>query len=128
MKKLAVAALLLVSACGPTMKYDWKGYSSTLYDYYRDPTASPEYVKELDKIIAAEGKGHKVPPGVFAEAGYMAMAKGDTGRAVDLFEREKKAWPEAGVFMDKAIATARGGGKAAPEPARAIPASATPTS
>ena len=48
-----------------------------------------------------------MPPGLYAEYGYEELAHGDVDKAVALFEREKAAWPESAVFMDKAIAAAK---------------------
>ncbi|WP_145619936.1 DUF4810 domain-containing protein [Nitrospirillum bahiense] len=116
MKKGGILLLALagaaLSACASGPKYNWGEYSSGLLDYYQDPKTEAAYVKDLDTIITTpDPKGKKVPPGIYAEAGYMAMQKGDTQKAVDLFNREKAAWPESASFMDKAIANAKAGTK-----------------
>jgi hypothetical protein len=103
----AVACLLLGGCAQQSSKYYWGGYSAAMLDYYGDATAEPAYIKALDDVLLMEAKGRKVPPGLYAETGYMALAKGDTGRAIELFGREKAAWPESAVFMDKAIASAK---------------------
>ncbi|ASG21323.1 DUF4810 domain-containing protein [Nitrospirillum viridazoti] len=108
---MLVVAGVALSACASGPKYNWGEYSSGLLDYYQDPKTEAAYVKDLDTIIATpDPKGKKVPPGIYAEAGYMAALKGDTQKAVDLFNREKAAWPESSAFMDKAIANAKAGG------------------
>lgn len=107
MLMVAIAAMGL-SACASGPKYNWGNYQESLHDYYSDPAGGPAYVADLDGILAAEGKGKKVPPGIYAEAGYMALSKGDTQRAIDLFTREKATWPESATFMEKAIQNARG--------------------
>jgi hypothetical protein len=101
-----LALPFLVSACQQT-KYNWGDYSSSLYDYYKDPKAQDEYVKSLAEITDDGTK--KVPPGIYAEYGYEELRRGNTDQAVALFQREKAAWPESTVFMDKAIANAHGG-------------------
>jgi len=52
---------------------------------------------------------------------------GDTDKAIQLFQREKQAWPESSTFMDKAIDNARNSKKpVASGVAPAAPAAASP--
>lgn len=111
---MVVIAAMGLAACSSGPKYNWGNYQETLHDYYADPAGGPAYAADLDGILAAESKGKKVPPGIYAEAGYMALSQGDTQRAVDLFTREKNAWPESATFMEKAIQNARGDAGKAP--------------
>jgi len=117
---LAFCCLVTLAGCTPGTKYEWGAYQPALLAYYKEPAEQKDFDKALDEAIVKGGKSHKVPPGLYAEAGYEALSHGDTQKAVDLFNQEKAAWPESGAFMDKAIANA---GKAAP----AKPAQ-TPTS
>jgi len=106
---IAVAAVATLAGCAKTEHYNWGDYQSSLYDYYADKAGEADYVKSLDVIIADEAKGKKTPPGIYAEAGFMALSRGDSAKAIDLFTREKTLWPESTAFMDKAIANARNG-------------------
>lgn len=108
---LPIAAALALSACaqGPGTKYNWGGYSQALYDYHKDATERADYMATLVKIVEKDGPTSKVPPGIFAELGYLKLADGDQQGAIALFEREKAAWPESGTLMDRAIAGAREG-------------------
>lgn len=68
----------------------------------------------------AEGKS-RIAPGLQAELGFLKLERGDPAAAVRLFEREKRAWPEASYFMDTLIAWVKNDGKKAPtagEPAK----------
>ena len=136
-KYVAPLAILLLAACqqGAGQKYYWGDYQTSLYGYYADPTAEPAYEKALGDVSLADAKGKKTPPGLFAEYGYVALSRGDTDKAIQLFQREKQAWPESGAFMDKAIDNARNSKKPvasgdAPTAAPAVPAAspATPVS
>lgn len=104
-----IAAALTGCAQQPTGKYMWGNYATSLYDYQQDATKLPQYSDELERLAKADPKTQKIAPGVFAELGYIRLGKGDVPGAVAMFEREKAAWPEATLFMDKAIAAARGG-------------------
>ena len=113
---------IATTACAPQTKYYWGDYSSSLNNYYNDPTTEAKYDNALLDVTSAESQGKTVPPGLYAEYGYDEMSRGDTAKAIDMFEREKHAWPESAVFMDKAIATA----KAAQRPTPASGGGTTP--
>jgi hypothetical protein len=125
-RKIILPLLPLLAACTP-QKYYWGDYSNSLYGYYADPSTEQNYEKALVEVTSAERLGKEVPPGLYAEYGYEELTHGDVEKAVAMFEREKQAWPESAVFMDKAIAAARLGQKSAPNP-EAAPASKAPTS
>jgi hypothetical protein len=132
---LPLPLLLAAAACQPQPKYYWGDYSSSLRSYYIDASEQKSFDQALDTIVvSADTSGRKVPPGVFAEYGYEELSHGNTDKAVQLFQREKQAWPESTVFMDKAIASAKTGQKsvapdAAPPQSNGSPsAPATPSS
>ena len=99
-----VLLTLMLTACQPRGLYDWGGYSQALNDYYGDPENLAEYRATLVTIIES-GPDKRVPPGIYAELGYLELASGNTGEAKRLFEREKAAWPESAAFMDRMIRT-----------------------
>lgn len=101
---MAIAALSLLAGCQPQTKYDWAGYPNALLAYYHSPTDRSVFDKSLDDAINTGAVKHRVPPGIYAEAGYEAFSHGDNQKAIDLFNKEKAAWPESTTFMDKAIA------------------------
>lgn len=100
---LCLAVGLAVSACAPTGQYYWGNYSSSLYDYYRDPTRLGAYRASLAGIVAEGEPTGRVPPGVYAELGFLDLEAGNTADARRLFEKEKRLWPESAVFMDRMI-------------------------
>lgn len=111
--RMVLAATMVAALAGcaqpPTGKYMWGNYALTLYDYQQDATKLAQYQEELERLAVTDPKTQKIAPGVFAELGYVRLAKGDVPGAVAMFEREKTAWPESTVFMDKAITAARNG-------------------
>jgi hypothetical protein len=44
-----------------------------------------------------------VPPGVYAELGYIYNLQNNTKEAIKLFDLEKQVYPESTVFMDLLI-------------------------
>jgi hypothetical protein len=107
---LAVAIVILSSGCVTTnQKYDWGKYDASLYGYYKDPTKAGELSASLAAVIStADSKHSKVPPGIYAEYGYLQLQQGKTKEAVDSFKQESALWPESRVFMDQMIKVASG--------------------
>jgi hypothetical protein len=50
----------------------------------------------------------RLAPGLKAELGYLYMQAGAPDKAVALFQREKRTWPESAYFMDVMIRVAEG--------------------
>ncbi len=102
---LCLLPVLAVTACaapsqGP--KYNWGNYSPALVAMDADPSSAGNYQAALAKIV--NDSNGQVPPGIFAEYGYMLQQQGDTKDAIAMYAREKSAWPESGFLMDKMIA------------------------
>jgi hypothetical protein len=105
---LAAALSVALGGCATTShKYDWGKYDPSLYSYYKDPTKTGELAASLSAVIqAADSKRAVVPPGIYAEYGYLQMQQGKNQEAVDLFRQEEAHWPESKVFMDRMIKVA----------------------
>jgi hypothetical protein len=134
MRRWMLLALLLgLAGCQPGPKYNWGNYSGALYAYYEDPKAEPDYEKALQEVTSDQDQNRKVPPGLYAEYGYEELAHGNVAKAIEMFEREEKAWPESARYMEKAIALAKTGQKTAtpeapPSPPMPTPSASTPSS
>lgn len=97
--------LFLTGCATPNQKYDWGKYDSSLYSYYKDPSKANELSASLEAVIN-NSKGAKVPPGIYAEYGYLQLQQGKNQEAVDSFKQEAAHWPESKVFMDQMIKVA----------------------
>ncbi|MGE0190286.1 MAG: DUF4810 domain-containing protein [Steroidobacteraceae bacterium] len=98
----------LLSGCATSAtKYNWGGYESSLYTYYKDPTKEPELMGSLLSIINSGAAGKTVVgPGIYAEYGYLLLQQGKLNEAVSSFNEEARRWPESKVFMDRMIGLA----------------------
>lgn len=101
---LVVLTLLAACAQPPAGLYDWSTYSRTLYRYQKEPT--PEHLATrigvLQQIIGhANQSGKKVPPGIYAELGYLRAQQGNSGEAQQLYALEGQTWPESQVLMKR---------------------------
>jgi hypothetical protein len=95
----------LLSGCVTNhQRYDWGTYDPSLYAYYKDPTKEATLVESLAAIISTADADHAlVPPGIYAEYGYLQLQEGKNLAAVELFKQEETHWPESKVFMDRMI-------------------------
>ncbi len=101
---LLIIALALSGCASP--QYQWGIYEHALYGYYKNPERLDKYAAELARIITIGEAANKVPPGIYAEYGYVLLIQGKRNEAIAYFEREKKAWPESIQLMDIMIKTA----------------------
>ena len=102
---VAAALLLGVSACatGPQPMYTWGNYDGELLKYYKGSLGTAEFAEKLyENVENAEVDG-KVPPGLYAEYGYMALENGDTDTALVFFAKERDRWPESAFLMNSVI-------------------------
>jgi len=99
-----LALCLAATACaqqGP--KYNWGAYPSAFLDVQRDPTKQAAFEKSLSDIVNNPDPDKKVPPGIYAEYGYVLQQRGDLGGATMMYNKEKAAWPESATLMNKQL-------------------------
>lgn len=97
---------LLIIGCAPQKMYYWGNYSNTLYNYRKNPNDKTllKHKQELEKIVEKSTKRSlKIPPGVYAELGYIYFRQNNTKEAIKFFQLEKKLYPESYVFMDRLV-------------------------
>lgn len=102
---LVAALALFVSGCAQT-RYAWDGYDDRLYSYYKNPAESDQFMEGLQEIIQDGEAENRVPPGIYAEYGYMLYERGKFPDAVVWYTKERDKWPESRILMDKMIALA----------------------
>ena len=103
-----IVLLLLIGAlgftgCAASTKYHWGNYENALYNYYKKPSEINTLSENLSKIITDGEMQGKVPPSIYAEYGYILYVTGKHEDAIIYFKKEKEAWPESQIFMDKMI-------------------------
>ncbi len=115
MTRRALALILLSLGLGGCAAggglYYWGGYEDSLYLRERD---SSEAAREkafgmvAETIQQAGADGKKVPPGVYADYGYLLFRQGRKGESVEAFRKEAELYPESRYFMDAVIARVEG--------------------
>ena len=94
---------LALSACAQGPLYDWQGYNAELLDYYQSGDKS-EFAERMAKNISRAESKDKVPPGLYAEYGFILLELEETNMAIEYFNKEKERWPESAYLMDKVVA------------------------
>lgn len=97
---------MLIVSCGTTSKdtFYWGNYSSTLYDYKKNPDDKTleAHKKELLSVIEKSVQYKKiVPPGVYAEYGYLLLKEGSENEGFEYLAKEIELYPESTVFINR---------------------------
>jgi hypothetical protein len=121
MKTIFPAACILIglSACAPPTRFVWGNYEQRLYSSYADAGETPALLAELAKTTAQGDALGKTAPGLHAEYGYLLMGAGRPQDAVDQFQKERQAFPESKLLMEKMIEMATSGKSVKPAQAPA---------
>lgn len=101
---LAVGLIMLLQGCttvNPSNLY-WGNYQGTLYDVKISPgeESTLKHKAELESIIEESGSLEaKVPPGVYAELGFLHFNAGDAAKAKEFYTAEAELYPESEKLM-----------------------------
>ena len=103
---LSIVLPLIFVGCGPSAKgtFYWGNYSSTLYDYKKNPDEKTleAHKKELLSIMEISATKNKiVPPGVNAEYGYLLLKNGQENEGFEYLAKEIELYPESSVFITR---------------------------
>lgn len=94
---------------GPKMYY-FGNYSETLYQHEKNQTDATlaNHKEELQRVIDKSKRINlPVPPGIYAELGYIKLKENRKEEAIVLFTSEAAIYPESKYFMDRLILLAR---------------------
>ncbi len=111
MKKLllAVVAALALGSCstiGEQSLYSWYDYEDASYEYGKTSTDEKQ-VKLLEqyKKLAGNQKALRkvVPPGMYAEYGYMLYKSGKKEEGLGFMKQEISLYPESEKYISRII-------------------------
>ena len=107
-RTLLICVILAVGLTGcATKRYTWNHYDSVLLQHYRSPQESEVFAESLKEIVQKSEEAGNVPPGIYAEYGYVLYEKGQYDDAIGFFRKEHDKWPESRVFMKNMISNAQ---------------------
>lgn len=103
----ASAILLLVAisgmtGCATTSLYDWGNYEDSLYLRYTDHDFN-QAESYLSQSLPSTAHPSRIPPGVYADYGFLLYRRGDYSGAIQYFEKEKQIFPESSALMTRLI-------------------------
>ena len=107
-----VALLVTISTgcvAAPKM-YHWGNYSQTLYVSKKTSTEENflKHQQNLETIIEESQKRDlRVPPGVYAELGYIYFRQNRNTEAVKYFQLEETLYPESQILMQRLTQAAK---------------------
>lgn len=107
MKKLLLGCALALGACSAEKGlYSWADYQNASYQYLRDndEEASQELIRNYEKIIKKQkGKRKVVPPGVYADYGFVLLQLNRMPEAKVMFQNEMALYPESKIFLERVL-------------------------
>ncbi|UZP65967.1 DUF4810 domain-containing protein [Desulfovibrio mangrovi] len=99
-----LASLALMTGCGGgKQKYDWCNYSDTYYGIAKNDCEATQikHKAELERIMdVAAKKNLEVPPGIYAEYGFLLFKSGKAADSMQWYAKEKALYPESAVFVE----------------------------
>lgn len=105
MKKiiLIILSLVVLSSCTVQKQlYTWNDYHVKSYNYLKngDDKAIQELINTYIKIIEKQKKGRNtVPPGIYADYGFILLQMGKTVEGKAMLEKEIELYPESKEFI-----------------------------
>lgn len=109
MKKLFILLIpvILLASCTSTKPlYSWSKYDISSYNYLKnnDEKSSQELIKNYEAIIAKQKESRRVvPPGIYADYGFILLQTGKTEEGNAMLEKEIALYPESKIFIDRII-------------------------
>jgi hypothetical protein len=100
-------AILLFSSCAIKKPlYSWDKYGVKSYNYLKNSTdkSIQELIETYQKIIENQtGTRGIVPPGVFADYGFILLQENKTEEGKALLLKEIALYPESKIFIDRIL-------------------------
>ncbi|MCX6141883.1 MAG: DUF4810 domain-containing protein [Ignavibacteriales bacterium] len=92
----------------------WGDYSESLYAYKKNPddkTLAAHKKTLLDIITVSPKQNRPVPPGVYAEYGYLIVKEGKQAEGLEYLNKEETQYPESKIFVERLKQELQGGKK-----------------
>ncbi|MEA4983349.1 MAG: DUF4810 domain-containing protein [Paludibacter sp.] len=109
MKKIIIltVSVLLLAACSTQQTlYSWGNYENASYNYLKnnDELSTQELIKAYQEIIDKQkGKRGAVPPGIYADYGFILLQANRTEEGKAMLLKEISLYPESKVFIERIL-------------------------
>jgi len=103
---IAVMSLTITSCSSTKPLYSWYDYENSAYGYNKEPSEKlqikvlEEYKKITEKQKDTRGV---VPPGMYAEYGYLLYKTGKKQEGIDFLKKEISLYPESEKYISRII-------------------------
>ena len=108
---VVVFITIFLAGCQTTKPmYEYENYAESFYTMKKEGGAetAAEWKISLESIVEkSKVKAVRVPPGVYANLGYIHLKANNNEGAIAFFEQEKQIYPEAAKFMNTLIKKAK---------------------
>jgi len=107
-----LCCIAMLDSCSPKAPiYAWYDYDDVAYRLMKNgEEANEEALKNVGLrmtcgagIVDGLKDGGKVPPGVYAEVGYIYFKQGNKELATKYFKKEMDAYPESKVYVSQIL-------------------------
>lgn len=103
---LAIMVLTVTSCVSTNQLYSWYNYEDAVYSNYKKPTdKSLAKVLEQYRLVIEKQKGTRgtVPPGLYAEYGFLLCKTGKKEEGIGYMKQEIALYPESQVYISRII-------------------------
>ncbi len=101
-----IFCFLITSCAVQKPLYSWNKYEISTYNYIKnsDEKSVQQLIEDYQKIIDNQkGTRNTVPPGVYADYGFLLIQSGRVSDGKALLEKEIALYPESKVFIDRIL-------------------------
>ncbi len=99
--------LIFLASCQTDKSFYWGDYEKIILNYNQDSANISVIEKSMRDLVGSAQRNKKVPPGIYAEYGFILLEMNQFKRAAYYFQQEKKLWPESRKLMNIAIKRAK---------------------
>lgn len=103
-----LASFLCISCNVQKPLYTWSKYDLTSYNYLKNKDEkSTQALMTSYKNIIEKQKGSRgvVPPGVYADYGFVLLMSNRTEEGKNMLTKEISLYPESKIFIDRVLKT-----------------------
>ncbi len=100
---LGLTFTMMLAGCAPSGLYYWGDYETSLFERYVENNNQHTDAYLSQTLLEAEQQHRKVPPGVYADYGFLLYTRGDKAGAIANFQKERSLYPESLALMNKLI-------------------------
>lgn len=103
---ISITIFLLVSCTTQKPLYSWGKYENASYNYLKnsDEESTQKLIESYQEIIEKQkGSRGVVPPGIYADYGFVLLQKNKTEEGKAMLKKEIELYPESKVFIERIL-------------------------